>query len=131
MNYHTLRYKINENPLTSPSVWIGWGIAKNSEYAGLLNYWLHKFDESGIRDRQWKWWTYKGGEQFDVDEAITLGFENITFPFLFIAEGLAGAFIFLIIEICSLKKGSNKKEDQDRFGNHMNQSLKVFDEGMF
>ena len=111
--------------------WTGWGIAKNSEFAGLLNHWLHKFDESGIRDRLWKWWNFDNGEQFGVDEAITLGFENITFPFLFIVEGLAAAAVFLVLEICSLKKGSKNKEDEDRFMQHMNgmmeQPLKLFD----
>ena len=114
--------------LTGTFVWTGWGIAKNSEFAGLLNHWLHKFDESGIRDRLWKWWTYKGGEQFGVDDAITLGFENITFPFLFIAEGLAAAAVFLILEICTLKKGSDKRENEDIFRNIKDaKDLKIFD----
>ena len=77
-----------------------WGITKNSEFSGLLNYWLHRFDETGVKDRLWKWWTYKGGEEFGVNEAITLGFENITFPFMFIAVGFVGGCILLIFEIC-------------------------------
>ena len=92
---------------------------------------MHKFDESGVRDRLWKWWTYNGGEQFGVDEAITLGFENITFPFLFIAEGLAVGCIFLIFEICFLKKVSKNEANEKLFANSRSQSLRVFDEGKF
>ena len=77
----------------------GWGISKNSEFTGLLNHWLQKFDETGLKERLWKRWTYKGNEEFGVDEATDLGFENIIFPFVLIAVGFVGATIFLIFEI--------------------------------
>ena len=95
----------------------GWGIAKNSEFAGMLNHWLSKYDEAGIRDRMWKRWTEKGGEVYWVDDAITLGFENITFPFLFIAEGLAAGAVFLLFEMCiGKKKPDVKGMGQDMWG---------------
>ena len=63
-----------------------------------------------------------------MDDAITLGFENITFPFLFIAEGLAAAAVFLLLEICTLKKGSDKRENEDIFRNIKDaKDLKIFD----
>ena len=106
-----------------------WGITKNSEFTGLLNHWLQKFDETGLKERLWKQWTYKGGEEFGVDEATTLGFENLTFPFMFIAEGFVGACIFLIFEICLGKKRNQAKKVT--FGNGMIGSIKVFKKSNF
>ena len=87
----------------------GWGISKNSEFTGLLNHWLQKFDETGVKDRLWKQWTYTRGEEFEINEATTLGFESITFPFVVVAVGVVGGAIFLIFEICLRKKRSIKK----------------------
>ena len=52
-------------------------------------------------------WTFTGGKEFGVEESTALGFENITFPFLFIAAGFVGAAIFLIFELIIGKKKSN------------------------
>ena len=37
----------------------GWGLQPNSEYRELFNYWIHKLDESGLKDRIWHEWTYE------------------------------------------------------------------------
>ena len=76
----------------------GWGIQANSEYAELLNHWLHKFDESGVRDRLWRNWTYQATEEFWVEDAIVLGFNEIFFVFLWILGGIVLSLIFFLGE---------------------------------
>ena len=76
----------------------GWGIQKNSEYTELLNHWLHKLDESGVRERLWTKWTYKGTEEFWVEDAIELGFNEITFVFLWILGGIVVSLVFFLGE---------------------------------
>ena len=71
----------------------GWGIQENSEYAELLNYWLHKLDQSGVKERVWKNWTFKATEDFWMEENIVLGFSEIAFAFLWV---LGGIFLSLI-----------------------------------
>ena len=47
---------------------------------------------------------------------------------MFIAEGLAAAAVFLLLEICTLKKGSDKRENEDIFRNIKDaKDLKIFD----
>ena len=77
-------YRIDEQINTQT----GWGIQKNSEYSEPLNHWLHKLEESGARDRMWMNWTYKATEEFWVKDAIVLGFNEITFVFLWILGGI-------------------------------------------
>ena len=36
----------------------------NSEYRELFNYWIHKLDESGLKDRIWHEWTYEVDDFF-------------------------------------------------------------------
>ena len=51
--------------VSSPHLIItGWGLQPNSEYRDLFNYWLHKLDESGLKDRMWDSWTYKADDFF-------------------------------------------------------------------
>ena len=76
----------------------GWGIQANSEYAELLNHWLHKFDESGTRDRIWRNWTYQATEEFGVEDAIVLGYNEVTFVFLWIMGGVVISLIFFLGE---------------------------------
>ena len=76
----------------------GWGIQANSEYAELLNHWLHKFDESGARDRIWRNWTYQATEEFGVEDAIVLGYNELTFVFLWIMGGVCISLIFFLGE---------------------------------
>ena len=54
----------------------------NSEYLGLLNHWLHKLEESGIKERMWKKWTYKASEEFWFEMPVQLGFGNYVFVFI-------------------------------------------------
>ena len=42
----------------------GWGLQPNSEYRELFNYWIHKLDESGLKDRIWHEWTYEVHDSF-------------------------------------------------------------------
>lgn len=76
----------------------GWGIQANSEYSELLNYWLHKFDESGVRERLWRNWTYQATEEFWSEDAIVLGYNETTFVFLLIFGGIGTSLIFFLCE---------------------------------
>ena len=76
----------------------GWGIQKQSEYSELLNHWLHKFDESAVRDRLWRNWTYQAAEEFWVEDAIVLGFSEISFVFLWILGGIVISLVFFLGE---------------------------------
>ena len=59
---------------------------------------MHKLDESGLRERMWTNWTYKATEEFWVEEAIVLGFNEITFVFLWILGGIVISLIFFLGE---------------------------------
>ena len=69
----------------------------------MLNHWLHKLDESGTRERLWTKWTYKATEDFGVEDAIELGFNEITFVFLWILGGIVLALVFFLVEKCAFK----------------------------
>ena len=64
----------------------------------MLNYWLHKFDESGLKDRIWKEWSYERIEEFTIPDAQHLGFDTTAHPFLFLVGGISIAFISLVFE---------------------------------
>ena len=87
----------------------GWGIQRDSEYSELLNHWLHKFDESGARERLWRNWTYQATEEFWAEDPIVLGFNEITFVFLWIFGGIVASLIFLIWETIVYKVSQDKR----------------------
>ena len=92
---------------------VGWGIQQNSEYEELLNWWIHKKQESGVQKRLWEKWTYKALEKFWVEEPSALGFGNILFVFLWIAGGIIIALTVVICEFMTGKvmKGSAALQD--------------------
>ena len=59
---------------------------------------MHKFDESGVRDRIWRNWTYQATEEFGVKDAIVLGYNEVTFVFLWIMGGVFISLIFFLGE---------------------------------
>ena len=61
---------------------------KNSEYLGLINHWLHKLEEDGVKERMWKNWTTKASEEFWFEEPIPLSYNNMVFIFLLIMGGI-------------------------------------------
>ena len=51
-----------------------------------------------MRERLWTKWTYKATEEFWVEDAIVLGFNEITFVFLWILGGIVISLIFFVAE---------------------------------
>ena len=78
-----------------------------------MNHWLHKLDESGTRERLWTKWTYKATEDFGVEDAIELGFNEITFVFLWILGGIVAAFVFFLGEKFAYKVMPKKTGRRD------------------
>ena len=76
----------------------GWGIQADSEYLELLNYWLQKLEETGVRERMWNNWTYQASEEFWFEEPAQLGFGNLIFVFLWILGGICMSCLVFIFE---------------------------------
>ena len=70
----------------------------NSEYLGLINHWLHKLEESGVKERMWKNWTYKASEEFGFEEPIQLGYSNLVFVFISITGGIVISALTVLLE---------------------------------
>ena len=70
---------------------------KNSEYLGLINHWLHKLEEDGVKERMWKNWTTKASEEFWFEEPIPLSYNNMVFIFLLIMGGIV---IYAWVVLC-------------------------------
>ena len=68
------------------------------KYSEIFNNWLHKIEETGVRERIWKNWTYQAYEEFWIDEPAQLGFGNIIFIFLWILGGIFLACLVLLFE---------------------------------
>ena len=79
----------------------------NSEYVEAVNYNLAKLDESGVTYRLWQQWTYQPLEEFGVEDAVSLGYDTIIFPFFFLLIGLPVGVIISLIE--RLRSRCNRK----------------------
>ena len=84
-----------EDGITTQS---GWGIQKASEYSELLNYWLHKLDESGLKDRILQGWANERIEESTIADAENLGYDTIAYPFLFLTGGVTIAIASFVFE---------------------------------
>ena len=71
---------------------------KNSEYLGLINHWLHKLEEDGVKERMWKNWTTKASEEFWFEEPIPLSYNNMVFIFLLIMGGIVISALVVLCE---------------------------------
>ena len=76
----------------------GMGIQADSEYAELLNYWLHRFEESGVKDRLWANWTYVGEETFWEEDIEPIDEVVFSFPAFILVAGMLLSVIFLAFE---------------------------------
>ena len=74
----------------------------------IFNYWLHKLDESGLKDRMWQEWSYQRVEEFTVPDAQRLGFDTTAHPFMLLVGGISVAVISLICERIQLLINANK-----------------------
>ena len=82
---------------------------KNSEYLGLINHWLHKLEEDGVKERMWKNWTTKASEEFWFEEPIPLSYNNMIFIFLLIMGGIViSTLVFLCERMVDNAENSKK-----------------------
>ena len=74
----------------------GIGLQKYSEFTELFNYHIMKLFEMGMVDRLMRKHVIKHDKEYGIAEPITLGYENLFFPFGIILLGviLAGVAVF-------------------------------------
>ena len=88
-------------------------VQKNSELRAVISHQVSKMKESGLIDQlSDKWWRFalrqtQNDKKSKNDEAISLGFENVTLPFAFVAIGMIGAQVVIMGEFCMKKVGVN------------------------
>ena len=88
-------------------------VQKNSEFRAVISHQVSKMKESGLIDQlSDKWWRFalrqtQNDKKSKNDEAISLGFENVTLPFAFVAIGMIGAQVVIMGEFCMKKVGVN------------------------
>ena len=87
-------------------------LQNNSEYLGLLNHWLHKLEESGVKERMWKNWTYKASEDFSFKEPIQLGYGNLIFVSITIMGGLVLSALTFLCERMVDKATESRAQEQ-------------------
>ena len=80
---------------------------RDSEYLGLSKYKLHALDQGWLKYRTWQKWTKKALNIYKVDDAISLGYDNVLFPFFFLVWGVPGAVVCLFCEIVFRRRSSN------------------------
>ena len=66
---------------------------KNSEFLHLFNHFLKKMMEAGIIFKINKDITKRKIINYEMEPAVTLGFENLAFPFLVLLGGLTLAVV--------------------------------------
>ena len=81
---------------------------KDSEYLELINYKLHSLDQGGLKYRTWQKWTQKALNTYGVDDAVSLGYDNVLFPFFFLVWGVPGAAGGLFCEILIRRRSSKR-----------------------
>ena len=87
----------------------------NSEYVEAVNFHLAKLDESGVTYRLWQLWTYQPLEEFGFEEAISLGYDNIIFPFFFLFFGIPGGALISLLERLSFLLCGKSRQDERVF----------------
>ena len=75
---------------------VAFGLQKGSEYIDIFNYNIQKMDEAGILDSlAEEYFSKQTTSQTAVEEAISLGYDNVLFPCLVLVSGCAfSLFIF-------------------------------------
>lgn len=72
---------------------------------------MHRFEESGVKDRLWANWTYVGAETFWEEDIEPIDEVVFSFPAFILAGGMLLSLILLMFE----KVGSSaKREDHHK-----------------
>ena len=88
-------------------------VQKNSEFRAVISRQVSKMKESGLIDKlSDKWWRFalrqtQNDKSSENEEAVTLGYENVLFPFAFVAIGLIVALVVIMGEFCMKNLGVN------------------------
>ena len=61
---------------------------KCSEFLFMFNHFLKKMHESGVIDQMNRDWSLREEMEFEINPAVTLGYENVAFPFMILVGGL-------------------------------------------
>ena len=82
----------------SISDYFAFAFQKNSEFAEIFDAFLLKLRQAGIMNKIHQKWIPSTGKEGkgDSQEAVTLGFENMSFPFLSLAFG---ALVAVALEV--------------------------------
>ena len=87
---------------------IGIGFPRNSELKQLFDYHLRFMDQSGLLHQFYNVWIHRRQPSEDLDteieEAFSLGFNNLTLVFTILFTGLFTAFILSIVEYFLLSR---------------------------
>lgn len=95
----------------SSSMDLSFTFQKNSPYSQLFNYHLQRMDEEGVIHRLQKKWLSKRDSRFNLDSPLSLGYNNLVFPFLTL---ILGCFAALLISLCErVIKSQNNFQDND------------------
>ena len=74
-------------------------LRKNSELTALFNHHIFKLLQTGVVDRIRHAWMDRADGDYWVVEAVTLGYENVLFPFVSVVVGSLFAFLFTLCEL--------------------------------
>ena len=79
---------------------MAYGFKPGSEFLALFNHQLQRLREAGILERALRTLNSQQpkGNVKEQPEALVLGFENLTFPFVVLAAGCLGAVTIAILE---------------------------------
>jgi hypothetical protein len=77
---------------------MAFGYRKDSEYSGLINLYLRKLEESGALHRISKEWDKRPLIRYGMEDAVSLGYDNVMFPFSICALGVMASAISLTFE---------------------------------
>ena len=77
---------------------------KGSEFSALFNYQTLKMIESGIIKRNQKNWAGDRNHEYGMAEPIVLGYDNLFFPFGWLALGIIVAMAILAVETFGASK---------------------------
>ena len=95
----------------------GLGLQRSSEFHHLFNYLMIKLVEVGIIKRiNMKWHDTSRDEDFNIPEPVSLGFNNLLFPFILLASGIITATASVCLEYLYQKVKQFKAEKEVNHG---------------
>ena len=99
----TVEFKANQSfiilPMTDAVRYeSSFGLQKNSEFTPLFKYYIAKMDETGVLDTLRLKNLPKAISNSNAAKSITLGFNNVLFPFLILEFGMIFGILLMFFE---------------------------------